>query len=98
MPAPTGEPGTKVNLHVHMKEWRNHREMPLVAVGKLIDRSDRTINAWENGTRKMTLDDLAALAKAYGVPPEALFHSPAAWQRKNPKRKAVKAEPVRDVP
>ena len=81
MPAPTGSPGTAVDLHLHLRAWRYaHGYTCDRLVEKMANKglfvSDNTIAQWERGVRKITLDVLDALARVYGVKPGALFEPP----------------------
>ena len=47
----------------HLKEQRKEKGLTERQLGKLLNFSNQTISAWENGTREPTLDALIAIAE-----------------------------------
>jgi transcriptional regulator with XRE-family HTH domain len=56
-----------------IREVRLARGLSQSALGKLVDMSEPAINRYERGGRKPTREKMHQIAKALGVPLQALF-------------------------
>lgn len=64
------------NLHEHLTDWRRQHHMTLQDLSAATGTPISTLNRWENGNRRVTLDGLSLLAEAYGVKPWELLQPP----------------------
>lgn len=71
-----GMAGTRTNLHIHLRAWRNSLGMTQEHVAARIGSRNNTLSGWETGERKVDLDDLKKLAEVYGTHPAALLFAP----------------------
>jgi transcriptional regulator with XRE-family HTH domain len=61
----------------HLRAWRLARGWTLAQLATMIGQHLTTVQKWEKGLRAVDMDDVAKLAKAFGVHPVALFFSPS---------------------
>ena len=54
-------------LAIKLREARKQAGLSVYQAAKAVNRSDRTIYAWENGTSEPSAEQLIALCLAYGV-------------------------------
>ena len=80
-----GMTGTITDTHRYLRAWRTTNKWTLEALAEKIGSKKNTISGWENGRRRITLDDLKKLADIYEVRPQDLLESPD----KDPERRAV---------
>ena len=57
----------------HLKELRKEKGLTERQLGNLLNFSNQTISAWENGTREPTLDALIAIADIFEVSTDELL-------------------------
>jgi transcriptional regulator with XRE-family HTH domain len=60
----------------HLRAWRKARGWTLEQLASIIGQHFTTVQKWEKGLRAVDMDDVAKLAKAFGVTPVALFFAP----------------------
>ena len=60
-------------LGKHLKELRKEKGLTERQLGNLLNFSNQTISAWENGTREPTLDALIAIADIFEVSTDELL-------------------------
>jgi transcriptional regulator with XRE-family HTH domain len=56
-----------VYLALRLKEARKRARLSAQEAGGIVERSDKTIYAWENGQAEPSAEQLVALCHAYGV-------------------------------
>jgi imidazoleglycerol-phosphate dehydratase len=61
---------------IPLRAWRESRHLSLQALGALTGLNYVVLSRLERGQRKVTLDDVDRLARAYGVAGETLYHPP----------------------
>lgn len=62
-----------IKTHNRIKEVREAKGLSQAQLGRLIGKSEPTVNRYERGNRKPTRDVLNAIAQALGVPLKSLF-------------------------
>lgn len=71
-----------VALGRRIAELRKAQGLTQAELAQSLDIAQQTLNCYENGTRRVPLSTLPALAKALAVPPEALLgEGPTAGKR-----------------
>ena len=67
-------------LAIRLKEARKRAGLSAAQAGEIVNRSDRTIFAWENGQTEPSAEQLIALCRAYKV--DIDFFYPPEYSRK----------------
>ena len=62
-----------MDLGLNIRTRRRARKLTQAQLGKLIDKSRLTVNAWENGRSSPRTADIKQLAKALNTTEAALF-------------------------
>jgi transcriptional regulator with XRE-family HTH domain len=75
MPKQKDEHETRVAIRVglNLRELREERRVPPSDIASLLGVSERTVNAYELGARRISLADFARLCDYFGVPPSRLL-------------------------
>jgi transcriptional regulator with XRE-family HTH domain len=68
--------GARTDTHRYLESWRLHRGLTLREVAERAGCSWQSISAYENGVRRVNLDALAKMAKAYNTEPYMLLLPP----------------------
>jgi transcriptional regulator with XRE-family HTH domain len=68
--------GTITDTHRYLRAWRTAKKWTLEALAEKIGSKKNTISGWENGRRRITLDDLKKIADIYEVRPMDLLKPP----------------------
>lgn len=74
--------GADTDTHQYLRAWRKRQDKTLEKVAEAIGSKSNTISGWENGKRRINLDDLARLAGLYKVRPPDLLQSPEAYDER----------------
>jgi transcriptional regulator with XRE-family HTH domain len=72
----SGMTGTITDTHRYLRAWRTAKKWTLEALAEKIGSKKNTISGWENGRRRITLDDIKKIADIYEVRPMDLLKSP----------------------
>ena len=67
----------------YIKQIRQQRQMSVTDLAKKVDINKSTLSRYENGTRKIPMEDIADFANVLGVPPESILFE----QKENNKNK-----------
>lgn len=73
--------GADTDAHQYLRAWRKYRGKTLEQISPLVGSKVNTISGWENGKRRVNLDDLSRLASIYEVTAADLLRSPEAYDR-----------------
>jgi transcriptional regulator with XRE-family HTH domain len=68
--------GTITDTHRYLRAWRLAKGWKLERLAEQIGSKKNTISGWENGRRRINLDDLKKLADVYKVRPQDLLDPP----------------------
>lgn len=57
----------------YIKQIRQQKQMSVTDLAKKVDINKSTLSRYENGTRKIPMEDIAVFANALGVTPENIM-------------------------
>jgi transcriptional regulator with XRE-family HTH domain len=81
--------GTITDTHRYLRAWRVAKGWKLEGLAAAIGSKKNTISGWENGRRRINLDDLKKLADVYKVKPQELLSPPEGLDDNDPNRRTV---------
>jgi transcriptional regulator with XRE-family HTH domain len=74
--------GADTDTHQYLRAWRKRRNKTLEKVSEDVRSKVNTISGWENGKRRVNLDDLCRLAAIYEVSVADLLQSPESYDQR----------------
>ena len=81
--------GTITDTHRYLRAWRVAKGWKLEGLAAEIGSKKNTISGWENGRRRINLDDLKKLADVYKVKPQELLSPPEGLDDSDPDRRTI---------